>query len=95
VIFNSMAYATKGASLFDLIALAVLDSPKREHITQLVFSGGAHLVKKGEYQISSYRRVVYNSPSSNFGEAVLFPDGRRWTKREQPLRGSVAKATPQ
>jgi hypothetical protein len=90
-IFNSMAYAETGASLFDLIALAVLDSPKRDNITQLVFSGGAHLVKKDDHQISSFGRVVYNSPRSKFGEAALFPDGRKLKKVEQPLRGSVAK----
>jgi hypothetical protein len=90
-IFDSMAYAKKGSSLFDLMALAVFDSPKRSHITQLIFSGGSHLVKKGGYGNSSFRRVVYNSPTSKFGEA-LFPEGRQLIQREQPLRGSIAKA---
>ena len=90
--FMSMAYADKGCSLFDLMALAVFDSPKRNHITQLIFSGGAYLVEKGDHLRSSFRHVVYNSPNSKFGKVVLFPDGRQSIKREQPLRGSVAKA---
>ena len=91
-IFDSMAHAKKGSSLFDLIALAVLDSPKRDHIAQLVFSGGAHLVKQGEYQTSSFRRIVYTSPRCKFREAVLFREGKQLTKRDQPPRGPVAKA---
>ena len=47
VFFDSLAYAKKGASFFDLLASAVLNSPKRSHISQLVFSGGAHLVRRG------------------------------------------------
>jgi len=91
-IFDSLTYAKKGSSLFDLIALAVLDSPKRDHISQLVFSGGAQLVKKDDYQMSSFRHVVYNSPRSKFSEARLFPAGRQLKDLEQPPRGSVAKA---
>jgi hypothetical protein len=53
------------------------------------------LVKQGEYQISSFKRVVYSSPSSKFGEAVLFREGKRLIKRNQPLRGSIAKSTTQ
>jgi hypothetical protein len=90
--FDFMAHAKKGSSLFDLIALAVLDSRKRDHLTQLIFSGGAHLVKKDDYQTSSFKRVVYTSPGSKFSEAVLFREGKQLTKRDQPLRGSVAKA---
>jgi tetratricopeptide (TPR) repeat protein len=90
--FDAMAYAKIGTSFFDLIALAVLDSPKREHLTQLIFSGGAHLMKKDDRRVSSFRRVVYTSPNSKFREAVLFREGKQWTNRDQPLRSSVAKA---
>lgn len=53
-----MTYANNGISLFDLMALAVFDSPKRSHITQLVFSGGAHFVQKGNQGNSTFRRIV-------------------------------------
>jgi tetratricopeptide (TPR) repeat protein len=90
--FDAMAYAEKGSSFFDLIALAVFDSRKRDHLTQLVFSGGAHLIKKDDRRTSSFRRVVYTSPNSKFREAVLFREGKQWAKRDQPLGGSAAKA---
>ena len=89
---DAMAYAKKGNSFFDLIALAVFDSSKREHLTQLIFSGGAHLMKKEDRRMSGFRRVVYTSPNSKFREAVLFPEGKQLAKRDQPLGGSAAKA---
>ena len=76
VSFNSLAYSEKGFSFFDLLALAVLDSPKRPHISQLVFSGGAHLVRRNEYARSSFKTVVYNGPRCQFGSTLLFPHGR-------------------
>ena len=90
--FDAMAYAKTGNSFFDLIALAVLDSPKREHLTQLIFSGGAHSMNRDDHRMSSFRRIVYTSPNSKFREAVLFREGKQLTRRDQPLRGSVAKA---
>jgi tetratricopeptide (TPR) repeat protein len=75
-IFDALAYAKTGASFLDLLALAVLDSPKRSHICQLVFSGGAQLIRKGEVARSGFRQVVYNSPSCRFGDVRLFPGGK-------------------
>jgi tetratricopeptide (TPR) repeat protein len=75
-IFDALAYAKTGASFLDLLALAVFDSPKRSHICQLVFSGGAQLIRKGEVARSGFGQVVYNSPSCRFGDVRLFPGGK-------------------
>ena len=92
-IFNFFAYSDKGPSLFDLIAIAVFDSPKRGHVTQLIFSGGAQLVEKDDgYITSSFRQVVYNSPNNKFRAEMLFPGGRNLVKRDKPMRGPLAKA---
>jgi phenylpyruvate tautomerase PptA (4-oxalocrotonate tautomerase family) len=73
---KALSYAKKGASRFDFIAHAVFRSSKRNHIVQLVFSGGAHLTNDGTTRRSNFIRTVYNAPSSRFGSAILFPDGR-------------------
>jgi hypothetical protein len=74
--FTSLTNAEKGASLSDLLAIAVLDSPKRRHISQLVISGGSQLVRRGKHGVSQVKSVVYNSPHCRFGTARLFPGGR-------------------
>ena len=71
-----MSLAEKGHSLFDLLATALLDSPKRHHISQLIISGGPHVVREHGYGISQFRDVVYNAPHCRFGAARLFPGGR-------------------
>jgi hypothetical protein len=90
VFFNSLAYAEKGSSFFDLLALAVLDSPKRPHISQLVFSGGAHLVRQSGYATSRFKSVVYNGPRCQFGSTLLFPGGKN-IKSSATLTGEKAK----
>jgi tetratricopeptide (TPR) repeat protein len=75
-LFNAFGYRDNEISLFDLIALAILDSPKRSHLCQLVFTGGSYFQQRGDYGTSSFRRVVYNAPNCRFGNAVLFTDGR-------------------
>ncbi len=91
VSFNSLAYSEKGFSFFDLLALAVLDSPKRPHISQLVFSGGAHLVRRNEYARSSFKKVVYNGPRCQFGSTLLFPHGRNAISSSLGVTGEKAK----
>jgi len=76
VFFDSLANARKGVSLLDLVAIAFLDSPNRPHISQLIFSGGARLTRRGEYVISQFKSAVYNAPYCQFGHAPLFPGGK-------------------
>jgi tetratricopeptide (TPR) repeat protein len=89
--FLSLANAEKGLSLFDLLAVAVLDSPKRHHVSQLIFSGGPQLLRQHGYGISRFRRVVYNSPHCRFGATRLFPGGRNM-KSSATLTGGKAKS---
>jgi tetratricopeptide (TPR) repeat protein len=86
-IFDALANANTGASFLDLLALAVLNSPKRSHICQLVVSGGAHLMRRGEFARSGFRRVVYNSPCCRFGDVRLFSPGKT-------INSSTAMAGP-
>ncbi len=64
------------SSLFDSIANAVFQSSKRNHIIQLVFSGGAFLYKNELIRRSSYKHTIYNSPTSDFEAPMLFAGGR-------------------
>ena len=73
------------ACLFDRIAIAALLSEKRNHLSQLVFSGGAFLHKTPTIARSSYANVVYDSPVCRFGESFIFPGGR---KRRLPEGGN-------
>ncbi len=76
-IFLSLGEQKDGrACLFDGIADATLTSEKRNHLSQLVFSGGSFLDKTGSVARSSYRSFVYNSPICRFGKNVIFEDGR-------------------
>jgi hypothetical protein len=65
------------ACLFDRIASVALLSEKRNHLSQLVFSGGSFLHKTTSTAYTSYARAAYNSPTCRFGEDVIFPDGRK------------------
>jgi len=74
-IFDALAHAPAGPSFLDLLALAVLNSPKRNHLCQIIFSGGAHLTRTGATARSGFRKVVYQSPCCRFGNVRLFsPD---------------------
>lgn len=73
------------AGLFDRIASATLFSQKRNHLSQLVFSGGSFLDKTGANARSSYTTVVYDSPVCRFGKNVIFEGGRK--KKPSPVPG--------
>lgn len=64
------------ACLFDGIANAVYRSEKRNHISQLCFTGGSFLKKTGETARTSYESAIYNSPACRFGKDVLLSGGR-------------------
>jgi hypothetical protein len=64
------------ASLFDAIANGTLMSERRNHLSQLVFTGGSFLHKSGTTARSSSRSIVYNSPICRFGQNFIFEDGR-------------------
>lgn len=89
--FASLVDVANGPGLFDLLAIAVLDSPKRHHICQLVISGGPHLVRQDGYSRSQSRIVVYNAPNCSFGTRGLFPGGRN-LKPSAGLTGEKAKS---
>jgi hypothetical protein len=78
--FDEMTYAKSGPSFFDSIANAVFSSPKRNHIIQLVFSGGARFVKRERIVKSSYWHVAYNSPNATVGGIPPLQDGRNVVK---------------
>ncbi|MHB8411789.1 MAG: hypothetical protein ACYDDI_07550 [Candidatus Acidiferrales bacterium] len=62
--------------LLDGIANATLTSQKRNHLSQLVFTGGSFLHKADFGARSSSRSIIYNSPICRFGQAVVFAGGR-------------------
>ena len=74
--FDKMTYAKSGPSFFDSIANAVFASPKRNHVIQLVFSGGTRFVKRERIGRSSYWHVAYNSPHANMGSTPPLSGGR-------------------
>jgi tetratricopeptide (TPR) repeat protein len=74
--FDSLANVKEGMSLLDIVAIAFLDSPSRPYISQLIFSGGALLTRRGAHVISQYKSAVYNAPNCQFGHAHLFSGGK-------------------
>ena len=79
--FRQLSKSEEGkVCLFDGIANRVLLSKKRDHLTQIVFTGGESFISKdGPADRSSYSVAVYDSPTSRFEETFLFPDGRKMT----------------
>lgn len=79
--FRRLSNSEEGkVGLFDGIASRVLLSKKRDHLTQIVFTGGASFLSKdGPADRSPYSVAVYDSPASRFGQTFLFPDGRKKT----------------
>jgi hypothetical protein len=76
-VFLSLGAQRDGrASLLDSVANRALTSGKRNHLSQLVFSGGSFLDKDETVARSSYRSIVYNSPICRFGNDVIFDGGR-------------------
>jgi hypothetical protein len=67
--------------VLDRIALAALLSNKRNHLSQLVFSGGSSLKKTVSTMFSSYETAVYDSPHCRFGSTVLFECRRKQLSR--------------
>ena len=82
--FRALSYASSGSSRLDSIANAVFHSSKREHIVQVVFSGGTYLKVDGSAWRSSFGQTIYNSPHGRFGKASLFPGGRTRRSVEVP-----------
>jgi hypothetical protein len=75
--FTQLSTSKDGrACLFDSMASRVLLSEKRNHLTQLVFTGGSFLEKTGDTACSSYEAAVYDSPICRFGKKIVFPGGR-------------------
>ena len=76
-VFLSLGAQRNGsASLLDAVANRALTSEKRNHLSQLVFSGGSFLDKTGSVARSSYKSIVYDSPVCRFGKRVIFEGGR-------------------
>jgi len=74
--FSAITKRTEKASLFDAVANGTLMSEKRNHLSQLVFSGGSVLQKEADVARSASRTVIYNSPICRFGNDVIFEGGR-------------------
>jgi hypothetical protein len=66
------------AGVLDRIASAALLSEKRNHLSQLVFSGGSMLTKTSSTAYSSSGSAIYDSPHCRFGSTVIIPGGRKW-----------------
>lgn len=80
-IFMQLSSPQDGRTSFlDSVASRALLSGKRDHLSQLVFSGGSFLFKTGPTARSSYAAAVYDSPICRFGKSVVFPGGH--TKAE-------------
>jgi hypothetical protein len=65
------------ASFCDRVASSALFSEKRNHLSQLVFSGGSFLHRTDASAQSSYRTITYDSPNCRFGTNVIFEGGRK------------------
>jgi len=78
-------------SLRDSIANAVFQSSKRNHVIQIIFSGGAFLYKNGMTGQSSYNNTIYNSPTSQFEAPMLFSGGRTRRSLNRPDSSDPAR----
>lgn len=77
-VFTHLSTSQAGRTcLFDRVSNATLFSEKRNHLSQLVYSGGSFLRKAGQTSRSSYDATVYNSPSCRFGDVFIFPANRK------------------
>jgi hypothetical protein len=76
--FNEMkrSSATR-AGFLNRVANTALLSPKRDHLSQLVFTGSSFLKSGGATPCSSYLVTVYDAPVCRFGDQSLLPDGRK------------------
>jgi hypothetical protein len=63
--------------LFDRVSNATLFSEKRNHLSQLVYSGGSLLRKTEQGSRSSFEAAVYNSSGCRFGDVFIFPANRK------------------
>jgi tetratricopeptide (TPR) repeat protein len=90
-IFDALANAPAAPSFLDLLALAVLNSPKRNHLCEVIFSGGAHLTRTGKIARSDFRKLVYQSPSCRFGNVRLFSPNKI-IERSKAMESSKARS---
>lgn len=63
--------------LFDRVSNATLFSERRNHLSQLVYSGGSFLRKTNQTSRSSFEAAVYNCPGCRFGDVFIFPANRK------------------
>jgi hypothetical protein len=63
--------------LFDRVSNAALFSEKRNHLSQLVYSGGSFLRKAEQGSRTSFDAAVYNSTGCRFGNVFIFPANRK------------------
>jgi hypothetical protein len=83
--FTRLSSAPDGnACLLGRVASAALFAEKRNHLSQLMFSGGSFLNTTDSLARSSYSAVVYDSPVCRFGKNVIFEGGR---KKASPVPG--------
>jgi hypothetical protein len=80
------------AGVLDRIASAVLLSEKRNHLSQLVFTGGSMLKKTPSVAYSSSESAIYDSPHCRFGSNVIIPGGRKWPGRKKELVKALRRA---
>ena len=77
-VFTRLSSSQGGNACFlDRIAGSALLSEKRNHLSQLIFSGGSFLDKIASTARSSYGQTLYDSPVCRFGKNVIFQGGRR------------------
>jgi len=82
-VFLSLGAQQDGRTcLLDSIANATLVSEKRNHLSQLVFSGGSFLNRTDSTARSSYRAIAYDSPACRFGKNVIFEGGRKYPQNK-------------
>ena len=75
VSFRTLGFTDTGISQLDAIAGRVFESDTRNHIVQIMFSGGSPLIEDGSKLRSGFSEKIYNNPNSKFQSATIFPGG--------------------
>ena len=73
--FRKLAFASTGTPQLDAIANRLFEADTRNHIVQLMLSGGSSLIKDGNNFRSGYSAKIYNNPNSKFEGVTIFPGG--------------------
>ena len=81
-LFRALGFASTGKPQLDAIADRTFEAATRNHIVQIMFSGGSSLIKDGNNFRSSFSSKIYNNPNSKFQGVTIFPKGA--TKRIVP-----------